>query len=45
MARAYLTAGDAHQVTAWKARAVDALDRITDKEEREIIEGDIATLP
>jgi len=45
MARAHLTAGDADQVAAWKARAVDALDRIADKEEREIIEGDIATLP
>jgi DNA-binding transcriptional MerR regulator len=45
MARAYLTAGDAEQVAAWKAKAVEALDGIADKEEREIIESDIATLP
>ena len=45
MARACLAAGDAEQVAAWKAKAVAALDGITDRDDREIIEGDIATLP
>ena len=45
MARAYLTAGDLDEVARWKAKAVAALDGIADKDEREIIEGDIATLP
>src|SRR5262245_6078026 len=44
-ARAYLTAGDATQVAAWKAKAVGALDGIADRDDRDIIEGDIATLP
>ena len=45
MARAYLTAGDLDEVARWKAKAVAALDGIADKDEREIIEGDIETLP
>lgn len=45
MARAHLAAGDGEQVAAWKARAVEALDGIADTDDRELIEGDIATLP
>jgi DNA-binding transcriptional MerR regulator len=45
MARAYLTAGDAAQVAAWKAKATAALDGIADTDDRELIEGDLATLP
>ena len=45
MARASLTAGDLDEVARWRAKAVAALDGIADKDEREIIEGDIATLP
>jgi DNA-binding transcriptional MerR regulator len=45
MARAHLAAGDAEQVAAWKARAIDALDGIADEDDRRIVEGDIATLP
>jgi DNA-binding transcriptional MerR regulator len=45
MARAYMVAGDEAQVATWKARAVEALDAIADADDREIVEGDIATLP
>ena len=45
MARAYLAAGDTGQVAAWKARATAALDGIADLDDRELIEGDLATLP
>lgn len=45
MARAYLAAGDLEQVATWKERAVAALDGIADPDDREIIEGDVATLP
>jgi hypothetical protein len=45
MARAHLAAGDLQQVAAWKAKAVAALDAIADADDREIVEGDIATLP
>lgn len=45
MARAHLTAGDLVEVAAWKARATAALDGIADADDREIIEGDLATLP
>jgi hypothetical protein len=45
MARAYLVAGDAAEVAAWKARATAALDGIADRDDRELIEGDLATLP
>jgi hypothetical protein len=45
MARANLTAGDLDEVARWKAKAVAALEGIADADEREIIEGDIATLP
>lgn len=45
MARAHLAAGDVAETAAWKARATAALDGITDLDDREIIEGDLATLP
>jgi DNA-binding transcriptional MerR regulator len=45
MARAHATAGDLVEAAAWKARASSALDGITDPDDREIIEGDLATLP
>jgi hypothetical protein len=45
MARAYLVAGDLEGVSAWKAKAITALDGIADPDDREIVEGDIATLP
>jgi DNA-binding transcriptional MerR regulator len=45
MARAYMVAGDMDQVAIWKAKAVAALDAIADADDREIVEGDIATLP
>ena len=45
MARAHVTAGDLAEVMAWKARALAALDGIADPDDREIVEGDLATLP
>ena len=45
MARAYLTAGDLAATADWKAKATAALDGIAGTEDREIIEGDLATLP
>jgi hypothetical protein len=45
MARASAVAGDQVAAADWKAKAVIALDDIADPEEREIIEGDVATLP
>ena len=45
MARAYLTAGDLGEMAVWKAKATDALDGIADTDDRELIEGDLATLP
>jgi len=45
MSRAHLTAGDRTEMAAWKARATAALDGIADPDDREIIEGDLATLP
>ena len=44
MARANLTAGDLAEVAAWKAKATAALDGIADKDDREVIEGDLANL-
>ncbi|MFL5669695.1 MAG: MerR family transcriptional regulator [Chloroflexota bacterium] len=44
-ARAYLTAGDLAEMAAWKAKAIAALDGIADKDDRDLIEGDLATLP
>jgi DNA-binding transcriptional MerR regulator len=45
MARAYMVAGDKAQLATWKAKAVAALDAIADADDREIVEGDVATLP
>jgi DNA-binding transcriptional MerR regulator len=45
MARAYVTAGDLTQVAEWKAKATAALDDIADQDDRDLIEGDLATLP
>ena len=45
MARAYMVAGDKEQLATWKAKAVAALAAIADADDREIVEGDIATLP
>jgi hypothetical protein len=32
-------------MAAWKAKATAALDAISDKDDRDLIEGDLATLP
>lgn len=45
LARAHAVAGNASAAAEWKAKAVAALDGIADPDDREIIEGDIATLP
>ena len=45
MARAAAVAGDREEATTWKAKAVAALDDIADPDDRDIVEGDIATLP
>jgi hypothetical protein len=45
MARANLAADDLAQVAAWKAKGVAALDAIADRDDRELIESDLATLP
>jgi hypothetical protein len=44
LTRALIVAGDRERATAWKAKAVAALDRIADAEDREPIEQDLATL-
>lgn len=44
MARACLTAGDMAEVAAWKAKAQAALALVDDPDDREVIEGDLATL-
>ena len=45
LARASAVAGDATAAADWKARATTALDGIADRDDRDIIEGDLATLP
>jgi len=45
IARAHLIAGDLGEVATWKARAAAALDQVEDPDDREILEGDLATLP
>ena len=45
MARASLVAGDLAAAADWKSKATAALDRIADRDDRELIEGDLATLP
>jgi hypothetical protein len=44
MARASSVAGDRRAFEEWRARARNAADAIGDEEEREVIEGDLATL-
>ncbi len=44
MARAHATAGNAQEATRYKGRATAALDGIADPADREVIEGDLATL-
>lgn len=45
LARAHVVAGDAATAAGWKAKAVAALDGIADLDDREVIAGDIASLP
>jgi DNA-binding transcriptional MerR regulator len=45
LARAYAVAGDTAAADSWRARATAALAGIADPDDREIIAGDIATLP
>lgn len=45
LARAYATYGDSAALREWKSRAEAALAGIADPDDREIIAGDIATLP
>jgi hypothetical protein len=45
MARAHLTAGDLAEVSTWKAKATAALDGIADNDDRDLVEGDLASLP
>jgi hypothetical protein len=45
MARASFAAGDAAEGTAWKARAAELAAALTDADDREVIERDLATLP
>jgi hypothetical protein len=44
MARASAVAGDRAAFDEWRSRARAATDAIADPEEREVIEGDLATL-
>ena len=44
MARASAVAGDALTAADWKVRAVAAFDGIADTDDRDVVEGDIATL-
>ena len=45
LARASAVAEDPESVTAWKAKAIRALDAIADADDRGPIERDLATLP
>lgn len=45
MARAHAVAGDLDAARTWRDRARIATDAIPEADEREIIEGDVATLP
>ena len=38
-------AGDATAAADWKANAIAALDAVVDPDDRDLIEGDLATLP
>jgi hypothetical protein len=45
LARAHAVAGDRAEAVDWKRRAEAAAAELAEPEEREIVEGDIATLP
>lgn len=45
IARAQLAAGNLAEVATWKARAATVLAGLTDGDDREILAGDVATLP
>ena len=45
LARASAVAGDPGAAADWKAKAAAALETIADKDDREVIENDLATLP
>ncbi|HEV8563948.1 MAG TPA: helix-turn-helix domain-containing protein [Actinomycetota bacterium] len=45
IARAHAVAGDRGEATRFASLAREVCDRITDPEDREVIEGDLATLP
>lgn len=45
MARAHAVAGDPAAAGEWKAKAVAALEGVADQDDRDVIEGDLATLP
>ena len=45
LARAYAVAGDRAAAVEWKAKAVARLAEVDDADDREIVEGDLATLP
>lgn len=45
LARAHAVAGDPAKAREWKARAESTVAEIAEPEERQIVEGDIATLP
>ncbi len=45
LARAHAVAGDPVAAATWRDRSRDALARVADPEERELIDGDLATLP
>jgi hypothetical protein len=45
LARASTVAGERAAAADWKAKAAALLDGISDAEDREVIEGDLATLP
>lgn len=45
MARAHAVARDLPAAAEWKAKAVAALEGLADQDDRDVIEGDLATLP
>ena len=45
MARASAVSGEADDARDWKAKAIAALDDIAEEDDREHIEGDLATIP
>jgi hypothetical protein len=45
LARANAVAGQRDEADAWRSRAREGLAQVADAEDRELIEGDLATLP